>query len=421
MSTPYRRNAKTPAGRIAATPSTANWGGFFGLLQQYAGAAAGYSLRKIGSGPVVRLRRGSDNTEKDFYAGDLTGSVVGSQVLLNPEFDSATGWSTSGGWSITGGQAVQSGTDGNLQQGGKLTVGNYYIVTLEIVACSNFDDLRIRFGAASVYSLSSIGITTTGTHQIAFQAQSTFFLIQTINSATATIEFAGCEEYTPTAAELWTIEGVGNTTQLFAYATTWYDQSGSGNDATQATDASQPLLIRAGVTNTENGKAALSFDGVDDELTASYSPSDYPITQTVVARGDATNAGYALSLHLSGQSDEYLTGSPVDASAVAIYSARTTGASANPSNAITANDYTLMFSYSSSSTSHSTHLNGGAAATSATSVTFPAPDTLAIGNLRDNTPLYFAGKIQEAIIYPSDQSSNRIGIEGNINDHYGIY
>ena len=163
------------------------------------------------------------------------------------------------------------------------------------------------------------------------------------------------------------------------------------------------------------------FDGTDDELAVSYSPSDYPITQTVVARGDAANSGYALSLHLCGQVDEYLTGSPVDASAVSIYSARTTGASANPTNAITANDYVLMFSYSSSSTSHSTHLNGGAAATSATAITFPAPDTLAIGNLRDNSPLYFAGKIQEAIIYASDQSANRTILETNINDHYGIY
>ena len=194
-----------------------------------------------------------------------------------------------------------------------------------------------------------------------------------------------------------------------------------GNPATQSTAAAQPKLITAGVTELENGKPAMVFDGVDDELTVSYSPSDYPITQTVVARGDAANTGYALSLHLSGQADEYLTGSPVDASAVAIYSARTTGASANPSNAIIANDYTLVFSYSSSSTSHSTHLNGGAAATSATSVTFPAPDTIAIGNLRNNSPLYFAGKIQEAIVYASDQSANRTILETNINDHYGIY
>jgi len=33
----------------------------------------------------------------------------------------------------------------------------------------------------------------------------------------------------------------------------------------------------------------------------------------------------------------------------------------------------------------------------------------------------FVTNAQEVIIYPSDQSANRIGIETNINDHYGIY
>ena len=31
------------------------------------------------------------------------------------------------------------------------------------------------------------------------------------------------------------------------------------------------------------------------------------------------------------------------------------------------------------------------------------------------------GSIQELIVYPSDEASNRTGIETNINEHYGIY
>jgi len=34
---------------------------------------------------------------------------------------------------------------------------------------------------------------------------------------------------------------------------------------------------------------------------------------------------------------------------------------------------------------------------------------------------YWTGPIQEIIYYPSDQSSNRVGIETNINNHYNIY
>ena len=34
---------------------------------------------------------------------------------------------------------------------------------------------------------------------------------------------------------------------------------------------------------------------------------------------------------------------------------------------------------------------------------------------------FFNGFIQEVIVYASDQSANRTGIESNINTHYSIY
>jgi hypothetical protein len=62
------------------------------------------------------------------------------------------------------------------------------------------------------------------------------------------------------ALETWV--GAGND----GFVTTWYDQSGNGNDATQATASSQPKIVDTGALVTENGKAALDFDGVDDGL-----------------------------------------------------------------------------------------------------------------------------------------------------------
>jgi len=44
-----------------------------------------------------------------------------------------------------------------------------------------------------------------------------------------------------------------------------------------------------------------------------------------------------------------------------------------------------------------------------------------IGSRADGVAAFFTGKIQELITYKSDQSSNRTGIEGNINDYYTIY
>ena len=50
--------------------------------------------------------------------------------------------------------------------------------------------------------------------------------------------------------------------------TTWYDQSGNGNDATNSTESEQPLVVSGGTLVEENGKAAIEFDGVDDSFTA---------------------------------------------------------------------------------------------------------------------------------------------------------
>ena len=48
------------------------------------------------------------------------------------------------------------------------------------------------------------------------------------------------------------------------FVTTWYDQSGNARNATQATAANQPQIVSNGAIETQNGKPALRFDGVND-------------------------------------------------------------------------------------------------------------------------------------------------------------
>ena len=57
------------------------------------------------------------------------------------------------------------------------------------------------------------------------------------------------------------------------FVTTWYDQSGNGNDAVQATASNQPQIVSGGALITENGKPSIDFDGVDDFLLMSYKAS----------------------------------------------------------------------------------------------------------------------------------------------------
>lgn len=50
------------------------------------------------------------------------------------------------------------------------------------------------------------------------------------------------------------------------FVTTWYDQSGNGNDATQTTQSSQPKIYDLATASVikENSKSAMEFDGVND-------------------------------------------------------------------------------------------------------------------------------------------------------------
>lgn len=57
-----------------------------------------------------------------------------------------------------------------------------------------------------------------------------------------------------------------------AYVTRWYDQSGNGRDASQATTANQPRILNAGVIEKQNGVPSIYFSGLTNGLfTANFS------------------------------------------------------------------------------------------------------------------------------------------------------
>jgi len=74
----------------------------------------------------------------------------------------------------------------------------------------------------------------------------------------------------------------GGTEDLFV--TTIYDQTGLGKHVTQATAASQPKIMNAGVLITAGGKPAVTFDGTDDYLFRTSSNG-------IFAAGSATVVG----------------------------------------------------------------------------------------------------------------------------------
>ena len=69
-----------------------------------------------------------------------------------------------------------------------------------------------------------------------------------------------------TAQDIGFVNGVLDTASLLAFVgsgdgfvTTWYDQSGNGSNATQATAVNQPQIVASGVVTTAGSKPALKF------------------------------------------------------------------------------------------------------------------------------------------------------------------
>jgi len=435
MPTPYRRNAQTPAGRIAATPGTANWGGFFGLLQEYSGASAGYSLRKIGSGPVVRLRRASDNAEKGFYASEVVAGTAGSELVVNGDFATDSVWSKGAGWSITGGQAVCDGSQvvrSTFTQNGIYGGDVIHIVTFDVVACSNFAGAGTVMRRGTVQSFSVLSnITSPGTYTRILSSESNAsFGFYADAGVTLTLDNVSLKTYTASSAESWAVvdstlgtRGITGSDES-AFCTTWYDQSGSGNDATQAVSTAQPLLIRAGVTHTVNGKAALSFDGVDDELpigAIGISGSDNRSVFSVVSPDayPATDGGGYLGIEgpvgLGSAYDHCIESGQ--------FALRVRGNAlyADADNNITQRLWTTNLDGTTAFEVELFKDGTSVARTGGTDRTLVGVDDWVVGATPSQPTTNYDGSLQEIIIYPSDQSANRTGIETNINDHYGIY
>jgi hypothetical protein len=73
------------------------------------------------------------------------------------------------------------------------------------------------------------------------------------------------------------------------FVTTWYDQSGNGRNAVQATAANQPRIVNAGAVETAGGRSAFVFDGTDDAaVTASWGTIPQPFTRNAVVQLPAT-------------------------------------------------------------------------------------------------------------------------------------
>ena len=238
-------------------------------------------------------------------------------------------------------------------------------------------------GAAAAYSLRQLSSTYSGDAIVVRRAS---------DNTTQNIGFVNNELDTAS------LESFCSGTDGFV--TTWYDQSGNGNDAAQATAADQPKIVASGSTITEGAKPSLEFDDITQgfDFTTAL---NYSLGFSFVVLNPKTDATWSVF---------------TDGSKVVPIAQQGSGSS-------NSFGYDLVNLWNNSSLLGSTRGDVYTSTTNQNNLLSIEMDTLGsnITRLFDRGGFVFGGTSQELVIYTSDQSTNRTGIETNINTHYSIY
>jgi len=196
----------------------------------------------------------------------------------------------------------------------------------------------------------------------------------------------------------------------------WYDQSLS-NDATQGTATDQPKIVSGGSLVTENGKPAIDFDGVDDVLDI----SGYTIVTTlnevaafvVYKQNVLSQISGVLNLGSAADDTRFfvprLSSNSIRLGYGDSQSLITAGAQDTVQHLVSAyTDLTnINFNVDNASSGSSAIQN----------VTIVDTSLQLIGNVSND----INGKVQEVVVYDSNQYLNVPSIEANINTFYSIY
>jgi hypothetical protein len=289
---------------------------------------------------------------------------------------------------------------------------------LTAAATSSFVGLLDLYpGAAAAYSLRKLRTAYTGN------------CIRVRRSSDNTETNIGFVNNVLDTTTLLTFVGAGN-----GFVVRWYDQSGNARDVIGNTTitAIQPKIIVSGILQTINSKPAILANGVDEMLTNVGTVNLYalPVLYSMFAvafKGVQSTNSITTPRPFFAGSDGGTNGIPYLGTAYL--------GSANQNkyyvgiigggtviNTVDWNNGSTILAYNK--------MNGGSGAvvgingnsTTGTLVNiFNSTNYICIFGNQEVNPRRFAGKIPELILYASDQTANRTGIENNINSFYTIY
>jgi hypothetical protein len=223
-----------------------------------------------------------------------------------------------------------------------------------------------------------------------------------------------------TTQDIGFVDGELDTTSLTSFCsgtdgfvTTWYDQSGNGNDATQTTASEQPQIVSSGSVILDNGKPTISHTSVNQLLLSTtvnlftsyalYGIAKFNANDKELFGDSGTGFGFSYGIYQNATQLFHSAGSSFTGNIGAGYGL----------------NFNLLTIERAGTTSVSIYKN----ANFLNSGTLNANGNFYLSSLSGERgqPYIFSGNLSEAIFYPSDQSTNRTGISTNINDFYSIY
>jgi hypothetical protein len=198
--------------------------------------------------------------------------------------------------------------------------------------------------------------------------------------------------------------GVGN-----GFVTTWYDQSGNARNATNTTAANQPQIVSSGSILQINSKPALTFDGTNDSFNLSsfaYNTTSY---HSFVGKRDLS--GRRL-FALGGLNNHYLLSLWTDN--FYYLQANTTGY--QKSTGIDTSTNQLLITGLRNISGMEIYKNNTVVSSAFQAITIGGSiSTIGLWGTQ-----YLFGSLQEIVYYNNDQSTNRTGINTNIQTYFGI-
>lgn len=266
-----------------------------------------------------------------------------------------------------------------------------------VVPISAFTGLLDTYsGAAGAYSLRRLRTAYTGS------------LIRVRRSSDNTEQDFGYDSNNVLdTASLLTFCGAGN-----GFVTTWYDQSGNGNNGVQTTASNQPQIVSSGAMILINGKNSILFDGSNDgfSLNSTITTGSSSFNTFVGKRAAASRALFGLA---SISPAQYLWALWFDNNYY--LQAKTTHYQGSSSTDTTTNQ--LLLTGQNAAGTMSIFKNGNTITSSQISLSLNTN----INSLGIYSSIFAYCNLQEIVFYNSNQSTNRTGIESNINTFYTIY